>query len=83
MTRSGYGPPDITLWEPAVIVIGDGTLRFFIRNSRGLIHTSHSSHGGVTRSESEPTNMPNPSSRFHVRTFMDVFCAPLDLDQVL
>ena len=67
MTRSGYGPPDVTLWEPAVIANDDGTLRFFIRNSWGLIHSARSTDGGVTWSEWEPTNMPNPSSRCHVR----------------
>ena len=67
MTRSGYGPPDVTLWEPAVIANDDGTLRFFIRNSWGLIHSAKSTDGGVSWSEWEPTNMPNPSSRCHVR----------------
>lgn len=67
MPRSGYGPSDITLWEPGVIETEDGTLRFYVRNSWGLIHTSYSSDGGKTWSDWEPTNMPNPSSRFHIR----------------
>ena len=68
MTRSGYGPPDVTLWEPAVIANENGALRFFIRNSWGLIHSAKSTDGGVSWSEWQPTNMPNPSSRCHVRS---------------
>ena len=67
LEKSGYGPQDVAVWEAGAFQRDDGTVVIFVRNSWGVIQATESVDNGRTWSEFEPTAIPNPSSRFHVR----------------
>ena len=66
--KSDYGPAiRHYVWEAQAFQRDDGTVVMFARTNWGLIHATYSDDHGRTWSVLEPTALPNPSTRFHVR----------------
>ena len=55
-------PDDITLQEPGVVSLKDGSILMFMRNNSGFQYISFSSDHGETWSPAEPSNIRSPRS---------------------
>jgi len=67
--RDGYA--EMVIWEPMAFQRDDSTVVMFARSGWGMILASSSHDRGRTWSQWEPTALPNPCARFHVRKLPD------------
>jgi predicted neuraminidase len=64
--------PDLSLWEPNVAELDDGSLVMLMRitgSESGAIWRSDSTDGGRSWSAPHPTDIPNPSTKLTVLTY--------------